>query len=79
MALPLDVYRPRALRVVYPSLLDRRLFETTLRLVASGRVRLKPTIGCVLDGIERVPDAFAMTADKVRHGLINPAQVRISR
>jgi threonine dehydrogenase-like Zn-dependent dehydrogenase len=79
MALPLDVYRARALRVVYPSLLDRRLFETTLRLVASGRVRLKPTIGCVLDGIERVPDAFAMTAEKARHGLINPAQVRVSR
>jgi threonine dehydrogenase-like Zn-dependent dehydrogenase len=79
LPLPLDVYRMRGLRFVCPSVLDRRLFETTVRLVATGRVRLKPTIGCVLDGIERVPDAFAMTADKGRHGLVNPAQVRISR
>jgi len=79
MPLPLDVYRARGLRLAYPSLLDRRLFETTVRLVASSRVRLSPTITCVLDGLERLPEAFAMTADKAKHGLINPAQVRISR
>lgn len=78
LPLPLDVYRMRGLRFVCPSVLDRRLFETTVRLVATGRVRLKPTIGCVLDGIERVPEAFAMTADKAKYGLVNPAQVRIS-
>jgi hypothetical protein len=33
----------------------------------------------VLDGIEQVPLAFELTADKARHGLINPAQVAISR
>jgi threonine dehydrogenase-like Zn-dependent dehydrogenase len=79
MPVPLDVYRARGLRLVYPSLLDRRLFETTLQFVATGRVQLRPTITCVLDGLEQLPNAFAMTADKARHGLINPAQVRISR
>jgi threonine dehydrogenase-like Zn-dependent dehydrogenase len=79
MPVPLDVYRARGLRLVYPSLLDRRMFETTLHLVATGRVQLRPTINCVLEGIEQLPQAFAMTADKARHGLINPAQVRISR
>ena len=79
MPIPLEVYRGRGLRLVYPSLLDRRLFETTLRLVSSGRVRLRPTITCILDGIEQLPTAFAMTADKARHGLINPAQVRIAQ
>jgi threonine dehydrogenase-like Zn-dependent dehydrogenase len=79
MPIPLEVYRARGLRIAYPSLLDRRLFETTLRLVASGRVRLRPTISCILDGIEQLPTALAMTADKARHGLVNPAQVRISR
>jgi threonine dehydrogenase-like Zn-dependent dehydrogenase len=78
MPLPLDVYRARALRLAYPSILDRRLFETTLRLVAKGRVRLGPTITCILEGLERLPDAFALTADKAAHGLINPAQVRVS-
>jgi L-iditol 2-dehydrogenase len=79
MPVPLDVYRARGLRLVYPSLLDRRLFETTLQFVATGRVQLRPTITCVLDGLEQLPNAFAMTADKARHGLINPAQIRISR
>jgi threonine dehydrogenase-like Zn-dependent dehydrogenase len=79
MPLPLDVYRARALRVAYPSQLDRRLFDTTVRLVSSERVRVKPTLGCVLEGIERLPEAFRMTADKTRHNLVNPAQVRIGR
>ncbi|MCZ8130184.1 MAG: zinc-binding dehydrogenase [Steroidobacteraceae bacterium] len=79
MPVPLEVYRPRGLRLAFPSVLERRLFETTVALVATGRVRLRPLLGTVLEGLEQVPLAFAMTGDKQRHGLINPAQVRISR
>ena len=79
MPVPLDVYRARGLRIAYPSLLDRRLFETTLHLVATGRVKLRPTITCVLEGLEQLPNAFEMTTHKSRHGLVNPAQIRISR
>ena len=75
--LPYGVFRFRALRFVYPSVLTRRLFETSVHLVASGRVQLRPLIGCVLEGIEQVPEAFLRTAHKSRYGLINPAQVAI--
>lgn len=33
----------------------------------------------VLDDLDKVPEAFALTANKARHGLINPAQVIVSR
>ncbi|MBI1181123.1 MAG: zinc-binding dehydrogenase [Alphaproteobacteria bacterium] len=77
--LPYASFRPRSIRYLFPSMLDRRLFEATVHLVASGQVRLKPVITRVLDGIEAVPEAFALTAEKAKHGLINPAQVAISR
>lgn len=76
--LPYEPFRTRSLRYVFPSQLDRRLFQTTVDLVASGRVDLKPLITRVLHGIEQVPEAFALTADKARNGLINPAQVVIA-
>ncbi len=46
-----------------------------MRLVSSGRVRLKPTITHVLKGIESVPQAFEITANKGKFRAINPAQV----
>ena len=76
--LPYGVFRFRAIRFVYPSVLTRRLFETSVHLVASGRVQLKPLITCQLDGIEQVPEAFLRTAQKSRYGLINPAQVIVT-
>jgi threonine dehydrogenase-like Zn-dependent dehydrogenase len=77
--LPYAEFRPRSLRFLFPSMLDRRLFEKTVALVASGQVDLKPMITHVLDGIEAVPEAFALTAAKATHGLVNPAQVVVSR
>ena len=76
--LPYARFRHRGIRFLFPSVLDRRLFETTVNLVATGRVNVKPLVTCVLRGIERVPEAFALTANKSAHGLVNPAQVVIS-
>lgn len=76
--LPYDRFRHRGIRFLFPSVLDRRLLETTVHLVATGRVNVKPLVTCVLQGIERVPEAFALTANKSAHGLVNPAQVVIS-
>ena len=45
--------------------------------MASGRVRLKPTITHVLHGLECVPQAFEITANKGKYQAINPAQVMI--
>ena len=49
--------------------------EHTVRLVASGRVRLKPAITHVLNGLDKVPLAFEITANKGKFQAINPAQV----
>jgi threonine dehydrogenase-like Zn-dependent dehydrogenase len=74
---PLDVdrLRERSLRYLFPDISTRAHLEHTVRLVATGRVRLKPTITHVLSGIESVPTAFEITANKGKYQAINPAQV----
>ena len=76
--LPYADFRFRSIRFSFPAILTRSLFERTVALVGTGRIALDPLIGCTLDGIEALPEAFAMTLDKGRHGLVNPAQIRIS-
>jgi threonine dehydrogenase-like Zn-dependent dehydrogenase len=73
--LNIDSLRERSLRYVFPDISTQAHLEHTVHLVASGRVRLLPTIRHVLDGIESVPRAFEITANKGAHGAINPAQV----
>jgi len=73
--LNVDILRERSLRYVFPDISTQAHLAHTVRLVASGRVRLKPTITHVLQGIESVPQAFEITANKGKYGAINPAQV----
>jgi threonine dehydrogenase-like Zn-dependent dehydrogenase len=73
--LNVDLLRERSLRYLFPDISTRGHLEHTVRLVASGRVRLKPTITHVLLGIGEVPRAFEITANKGRFRAINPAQV----
>src|SRR5262245_5226397 len=75
--LPLDVdlLRERSLRYLFPDISTQGHLQHTVRLVATGRVRLKPTITHVLSGIDSVPRAFEITANKGEHRAINPAQV----
>jgi threonine dehydrogenase-like Zn-dependent dehydrogenase len=70
-----DLLRERSLRYVFPDISTLGHLEHTVRLVASGRVRLKPTITHVLTGIESVKKAFEITANKGAYKAINPAQV----
>jgi threonine dehydrogenase-like Zn-dependent dehydrogenase len=73
--LDVDLLRERSLRYVFPDISTQAHLAHTVRLVASGRVRLKPTITHVLQGIESVPQAFEITANKGKYQAINPAQV----
>jgi threonine dehydrogenase-like Zn-dependent dehydrogenase len=75
--LPLDVdrLRERSLRFLFPDISTLAHLEHTVRLVASGRVQVKPTITHVLHGLESVPRAFEITANKGQFQAINPAQV----
>ncbi len=71
----IDLLRERSLRLLFPDISTLEHLEHTVRLVASGRVRLKPTITHVLHGLESVPRAFEITANKAKYQAINPAQV----
>ncbi|MFO0953746.1 MAG: zinc-binding dehydrogenase [Isosphaeraceae bacterium] len=79
LELDVDLLRERSLRFLFPDISTYAHLEHTVRLAASGRVRLKPTITHVLEGIESVPRAFEITANKGRYQAINPAQVMICR
>ncbi len=71
----IDTLRERSLRYLFPDISTLEHLEHTARLVSSGRVRLKPAITHVLHGIESVPQAFEITANKGKYQAINPAQV----
>jgi threonine dehydrogenase-like Zn-dependent dehydrogenase len=75
LALDVDRLRERSLRYLFPDISTLAHLDYTVRLVASGRVRLKPTITHVLSGIQSVPKAFEITANKAAYRAINPAQV----
>jgi threonine dehydrogenase-like Zn-dependent dehydrogenase len=75
----IDTLRERSLRYVFPDISTLAHLEHTVRLVSSGRVRLKPAITHVLDGIESVPQAFEITANKGKYQAINPAQVMVCK
>jgi threonine dehydrogenase-like Zn-dependent dehydrogenase len=75
--LEVDLFRERSLRYLFPDISTRSHLEHTVRLVATGRIRLRETISHTLSGIESVPRAFEITANKARFQAINPAQVMI--
>lgn len=75
LELNIDLLRERSLRYVFPDISTQAHLEHTVRLVASGRVKLRATITHVLSGIESVPEAFEITANKGKYKAINPAQV----
>lgn len=77
LELNVDLLRERSLRYVFPDISTQAHLEHTVHMVASARVRLKPTITHVLDGLESVPRAFEITANKGKFQAINPAQVVI--
>jgi threonine dehydrogenase-like Zn-dependent dehydrogenase len=79
LSLNVDILRERSLRYLFPDISTQAHLEHTVRLVASGRVRLKESVTHVLNGIESVPKAFEITANKGRYKAINPAQVMIGR
>lgn len=71
----IDLLRERSLRYVFPDISTQAHLEHTVRLVASGRVHVRDTITHQLQGLEKVPEAFEITANKGKYQAINPAQV----
>ena len=78
MELDVDLLREQSIRCLFQDISTLgHLEHNTVRLVTFGRVQVKPTILHILFGIETVPKAFEITADKSKYNAINPAQVML--
>ena len=77
MELDVDLLRKRSVRCLFPDVSMLGHLEHTVRLVASGCVQVKSTISHILSGIESVPKAFEITANKSKYNAINPVQVML--
>jgi threonine dehydrogenase-like Zn-dependent dehydrogenase len=71
-------FRRKCIRFIFPDKAGRRTLEHTINLVASGRVRLKPLITHMLDGLEKLPEAIEITSNKTKYKSINPAQLKVA-
>ncbi len=77
-----DILRKKSIRYIFPhssSSLSPLLYQHTVRLVANGQVKVKPTITHVLSGLDKVPESFEITANKSKYDAVNPAQVLVSQ
>lgn len=74
-AVPFRLIEKKGLQVIGRGLPSPKIVRYAIDLVASKRVQLEPTILHKLEGLERVPDAFNMLANKSKHGIISPPQV----
>jgi len=74
-----EVLRRKSIRYIFPQSTSAKLFEHVVRLVAAGSVKIKPTITHELSGLETLPEAFDITANKGKYGAVNPAQIVVSR
>jgi threonine dehydrogenase-like Zn-dependent dehydrogenase len=77
LEIDVDALRERSLRYLFPDISTPQHLEHTVRLVAAGRVHLQSTITHILAGLNSVPRAFEITANKGKYKAINPAQVNM--
>jgi threonine dehydrogenase-like Zn-dependent dehydrogenase len=57
---------------------NRKLVQYAIDLIASKRVRLATLVTHVLEGLDKIPEAFEITGNKAKYKAINPAQVIVS-
>jgi threonine dehydrogenase-like Zn-dependent dehydrogenase len=73
--LDLNQLRAQSLKYLFPAPTNRKLMEYSVQLVATKRVKPEPTITHVLHGLDKLPEAFEITANKGKYKALNPAQV----
>ncbi len=65
----------RGLRLLWPLVVPQRYEGWLLSLMDKGLLTTKPMIRKTVKGLEGVPEAFEITANKARYQTINPCQV----
>lgn len=78
-ALEVEPLRRRGIQYVGQVNCTRKLIRYAVDLVGSKRVKLAPLVTHLLEGLDRVIEAFEITGNKARYGAINPAQVIVSK
>ena len=78
VTIDLNLLRGKRIKYIFPDEATRPDMELGIQFTTQGRIRLKPGIKHVLYGIEKLPEAFDITANKARYGAINPAVVVVS-
>jgi threonine dehydrogenase-like Zn-dependent dehydrogenase len=54
-----------------------KLAQYAIDLVATKRVQLEPLVTHVIEGLDKMPEAFEITGNKAKYKAINPAQVNL--
>ena len=77
---PLDLlrWRSRAVELIFPPLGAPRHLRRAAELTATRELRLDRHISHTVVGLERVPEAFEITANKARYGALGPCQAVIA-
>ena len=70
-------FRAKCIKWMFPDFTNTKMMRHTINLVASGRIRQKPLITHIVEGIENLPEVFEITLDKAQHHTLNPAQLKI--
>lgn len=78
-ALMVNTIGMRGIKYLGQKFCSRKLVEYTIDLISLKRIQLVPFITHILDGLEKIPEAFEITGNKNKHKSINPAQVVVSR
>jgi threonine dehydrogenase-like Zn-dependent dehydrogenase len=79
VTLDFNLCRKKRVRYQFPPHgADQHDLRIAAELVARGRVQLGPMITHKLDGLDSIPEAIEITANKAAYGALNPAQVRIA-
>lgn len=73
--IPLRQIDKKGLRVVGTRSPSPKMVGYAMDLVATKRVQIEPMITHVLQGLDKVPQAFEISGNKAKYGAINPAQV----
>lgn len=63
----------KRIKYIFPERATRADMELGIQLVAQGKVRFKPCITHVLQGVEKLPEDIDITAHKAQYDAINPA------
>lgn len=67
--------RSKNISLVFPSGGGAEALRYAAFLVATKRVKVEPQISHVMHGLEKVPEAMEITANKVKYRATNPVQI----